>query len=71
MYHKINFLLFHFVSALAFVFHKAGAKVILAARRRDALEEVKDELVSMVYIFICTHFFLVISNIIVVILQTC
>lgn len=33
--------------ALAIVFHKAGAKVILAARRRDALEEVKEELTSM------------------------
>ncbi|XP_054716523.1 dehydrogenase/reductase SDR family protein 7-like [Uloborus diversus] len=33
--------------ALALAYHKAGARVILAARRRDALEEVKEELMSV------------------------
>ncbi|KFM59238.1 Dehydrogenase/reductase SDR family protein 7-like protein, partial [Stegodyphus mimosarum] len=33
--------------ALAHAFYKAGAKVILAARRREALEKVKEDLMSM------------------------
>lgn len=44
------------------MFYKAGAKVILAARRTEALEEVKQELISGVYIFYLFYLLTVIGG---------